>query len=791
MSLVFLKNDTNNANIAANDHLKPYDWANYFDTPLVLPPDSQVAYISSTMQRDKVIAFDDPQNVLWIQFGNSQMNIPMPIRIDTTQGAETWNQIVNQITANAYLGNTDYMFDGLSGGLVATYNATTKKISIESRQRLQPPVQDIWANRGQALAGVWAGLNQTGMGAASGSNGGTLTTSLLAGGGATLWDCGWTRCDLAAGGLPTSNPSEYVNNNFTVFHTTTGIKGASDNIALTGLGGEVHFKGSLNAVTQGASANAQSIPYIAGLNSVQAIQSVPATGGVSSIQTFCNECVINGTGIDTALTPNVIQVRIENQTVFVEVMQTHLAPNGEPIDRGAWGNCESNQPPPAGTAPYGMKIVDTIDIATWLTSPLTQPQNTGGEASQPYFNQAQAFEPANSYNQIVFKIKWKSPYTFQVYMGTGYEERSGKYEGVVIAGGDQYGVGTAYQDTYSIIYDSETGGNYTNGLAIDMDKTFFVPKYFGDLGWCGWIDRRNRLDFRGNFDVINCYPSTPTGLYPSYDQMLRGINDINFSALPPDYPNCYHLQAYEFGNIFPGLSAGGGADPADQWDTGTALATNAGYNDGEVKMVVGPISAPANPALFQRWYPQPVSDATVIKVFAPAPTQPDTNIGVVMGLIKTTDNGVISGSFVTPNSLPNLIFNGIEPVGETEIYNSVHIQLTNLPINGRNGMTSTKTGTIAVVHNAISDAKIGNETSLLYNHYQNEKNWIDLNNIAEMTINELRVYISNDANRPANYLTGKSDVVIMFRRRPDSDGGVSRQVISRGGMKYDDGQTNR
>ena len=786
MSLVFLKNDTNNVNVGANDHLKPYDWANYFDTPLVLPPDSQVAYISSTMQRDSVIEFNDPENVLWLQTGNSQMNLPMPIRIDTTQGAETWEQIVNQITANPYTGQTDFMWDGLSGGLTASYNSASNKIDIQLEQRLQPAVQGVWANRAQAL-GVWGGLNQTGMGVASGINAGVGTTNIIGGGASTLWDCGWSTCGLSAGGLPPGAPPEYGNNNYTMFTTLTGIKRSSDDIALTGLGGEVHFQGSCNAGAQGATANAESLPYIAGLNSVQCINAVEPIGADNSITTFTNECVLNGAGgsTDLALTPNLVQIRIDNMRVYVEILNSQQARDFSAIDPGSWGNCSS--PPGADISPYGMKIVEDIDINTWLTTPLTQPQNTGGQASQPYFNRALVGATASRFNKLVFKIKWKSPNTFQVYMGTGYDETLGKYEGTVIAGGEQYPIGTPYQDTYSIIYDSQFGGNYTNALAPDPDKTFFVPSYFGDLGMTTWIDRRVDVDFRGNFDVINCYPTTPTGLYPSYDQMLRGINDINLSEVPFNYPNTHHLKAYEYEDIFPALQV---AD-TNKFDDGTALATNAGYNNATPRLVCGKILTPATPTNFQRWFSIPTSDATVFKTFAPAPNAPDTRIGIVMGLIKSSDNGSLDFTLVSPNDLRKQLISGKEEVGETEEYNSVHIQLTNLPINGRNGMTSTKTATIAVVHNSLSTVTVGTQSRKLYNHYTNEKNWIDLNNVAEMTLNELRTYISNDANRPATYLVDKSDVVIMFRKRPESDTGVSRQVINKGGVYSSNGMTNR
>ena len=100
------------------------------------------------------------------------------------------------------------------------------------------------------------------------------------------------------------------------------------------------------------------------------------------------------------------------------------------------------------------------------------------------------------------------------------------------------------------IYDSKTGGTFSNALAPEVEKTMVVPQYFGDLGMCIYQDRRNRVNWRGNFDVIKCYSDTPVAPYPTYDEMLRGINGINFSGITTTYPNIYHLQVYNFSNIF-------------------------------------------------------------------------------------------------------------------------------------------------------------------------------------------------------------------------------------------------
>ena len=49
--------------------------------------------------------------------------------------------------------------------------------------------------------------------------------------------------------------------------------------------------------------------------------------------------------------------------------------------------------------------------------------------------------------------------------------------------------------------------------------------------------------------------------------------------------------------------------------------------------------------------------------------------------------------------------------------------------------------------------------------------------------------MSDDANQPARFLNGKSDVLVMFRQKPAADRGISTQPINKFGMLPGMGQT--
>lgn len=816
MSLVFLKNDTNNPNVGANDHMKPYDWENNFSTPLVLPVDSQVAYISSTMMRDKVIDLTDPVGNFWMQIGTGQLSIPMPVNLNTSPGTtDSWANVADRLTAaSAELGNTDFMPDGTgglnpAGGFIASYNQSTKKLNCQLKQRLQPQIQEVYANVGDSIGGVAAwtaagGKNEQGLVLQNGTQAGNGIAANIFGGNTTLWDVGWKRFELITGGVLNPDPVVYVDGKFSMIRTKTGIKRCVYDGLGDELGGKVQFKASVAPDAVGATPGCDSLPYVAGLNSLQAIRAADANG-----EPFVDTCTINGTSGTAALCPNVVQIRVQESKMYVEIMETmnDLRPN-QALQYGVWGKCEREDDPAYATgndyAPYDMRIVDEIDIPTWLTTPLTQPQNTGGQASQPYSNRWSAVAGLREQNEITFTIKWTTPYSFQIWAGTGFNDATGKYEGIAIAG-SSYAPGTPYDSTYSIIYDSLTGATYTGGIGTpDADKSLIIPRYFGDLGFVGWIDRRQSLRFRGNFDVIKCFPDVVASPTQTYDLTLRGrilsgtdiptsgyfnMESESVAAAPYGFPNSYRLIPFNTTQVFPAIP--NLSTTALAFNDGTTTAANKGMSDEIPTCAIGQLTTAASVDAFQKWWRKPTDLGSVYNIFVPVNAAPDTNIGEVLGWLKPGDDGKVDWALVAPNDVELYAIAPVEEVSESEAYNSVHIQLTNLPINGRNGMTSSKTSTIAVIHNASTDAKVGAEERRIYNHYQNEKNWIDLNNVAEMTLNQLRVYISGDNNAPADFLAkrSKSDVLIMFRQKPAMDGGVSTQPINKFGINTARGQT--
>ena len=96
MSLVFLKNETT-ANDGLNDtHLLPYDWTNHFASPFILPPNSQVAFVSATMNRADTAQIEKPNNKYWLQIGIPGLNRAVPQYL--TAGNDDWNDILNEMS---------------------------------------------------------------------------------------------------------------------------------------------------------------------------------------------------------------------------------------------------------------------------------------------------------------------------------------------------------------------------------------------------------------------------------------------------------------------------------------------------------------------------------------------------------------------------------------------------------------------------------------------------------------------------------------------------------------------
>ena len=87
---------------------------------------------------------------------------------------------------------------------------------------------------------------------------------------------------------------------------------------------------------------------------------------------------------------------------------------------------------------------------------------------------------------------------------------------------------------------------------------------------------------------------------------------------------------------------------------------------------------------------------------------------------------------------------------------SLHIQLSNLPIQSYNGITSSVIRTIAVIPRQRYTGNQGNWTA-------SNLNWININNAEELIMSELDIRITDNANKVIKNLENDTEVVVMFK----------------------------
>tara|TARA_R110002073_G_scaffold120712_2_gene262839 strand:+ start:2225 stop:3976 length:1752 start_codon:yes stop_codon:yes gene_type:complete len=87
---------------------------------------------------------------------------------------------------------------------------------------------------------------------------------------------------------------------------------------------------------------------------------------------------------------------------------------------------------------------------------------------------------------------------------------------------------------------------------------------------------------------------------------------------------------------------------------------------------------------------------------------------------------------------------------------STHIQLTNLPIQSYNGVSSSVVRTIAVIPRQKYNGYTGtwNASQLV---------WININNAEELVMSEIDIRITDNSNKVVDNLTGDTEIVLMFK----------------------------
>ncbi len=107
MSLVFTKNEDQSQVAGRPTGLLPYRWSNYFTDPIKIPPNSQVAYISSAFNLNQNGSIQE--NPIYMTIGEPALNMPIPIR-PPERFVDSWRDEVNFLAklANQYNTDTDY-----------------------------------------------------------------------------------------------------------------------------------------------------------------------------------------------------------------------------------------------------------------------------------------------------------------------------------------------------------------------------------------------------------------------------------------------------------------------------------------------------------------------------------------------------------------------------------------------------------------------------------------------------------------------------------------------------------
>ena len=146
-------------------------------------------------------------------------------------------------------------------------------------------------------------------------------------------------------------------------------------------------------------------------------------------------------------------------------------------------------------------------------------------------------------------------------------------------------------------------------------------------------------------------------------------------------------------------------------------------------------------------------------------------MGYILGWVKgnATDAGILLSKDVDVDYQTS--FEGINTIQLSDSAFSNHIQITNLPIQSQNGVVSSQNKLIYVV-NSLGVNSVQTDTSYrIYNDTAPVLLWVDLNNFQELNLNRLDILITDDANRPQKLLVGTTDVVLMFRQKPETAAG--------------------
>lgn len=718
MSLVFLKN-RNREIITGNNHISSNRWTNCFNTPLSLPPNSQVAYISSTLLIDGGIYLDGRNNFLYVCVGNPDINPTIEIDLGDIEGYITPSQLVDRVNnalnsqslqADWKGSEVDALTNNWVNGWTSSYDLGTFKTNLSNLQRGTQATLGVGWNTSYAPSTppAYTGINKLGLTlddapeAVLGDPNAVVLSGIqpIPGAGATPADIGWSQI-LATAGAPLPDIAQAYQptglGTFALIRTNTGLKRSG----LSGVGTIPNEKN--NCVYSITNNNNAFHPQIANVNSIIHY------GGL--VPRYWNEKKIGGLILDSG------------------------------IERYVDLNSNINFPQRWARYMFGYFINENGEIQAEVnTGSLINPQYSQVGVPVLLASVGGAFPEvgANPPAQTTYKWRWETPYAPSLYVCKDYDETTGDSAG----------------NSWTLIYNFATGtdnlGNVSNGYAC--------PSWFGDLNLNIW-NTYNTFDFkvRGNFDPQK-----------SYDNYL-----FNF----PISKNIDQVLGENFITEQTGLIKTGLG-----FYTGTIENFNAlGYQEKNIRLCIGKntngtdldnfrnnitfknINNPPNIPDTEYVYPLDYF-SNKFRI-----DEPRTSIGYSLGfgnqpqIVITTQAGATQ--FI------NYLLSAPQVIQGSRNVNSVHIQLTNLPIQSMNSMIQSQVKDIAIVP-CYNETKVDEDTAnntFVFYHQVGEKNWIDVNNIQTLNLSRLDVLLTYDNNTPAENIRDDSEVLIMFRQKPGMD----------------------
>ena len=689
MSLVFLKKRFDE-NEFHNPFDKNYKWTSTFNSPLELPANAQVAYISSTIPMAASPTIGDENDEFYIVIGNDELNMPYKINlpIGTFESFASMAQVLNQI-CNRDNQQVDWNTDTTTsvGGVItnvngwtSTFDNTSFKIKLATLQRPTNSVKRAGYNVSYAPQ-FPSGLNTQNdlasynIGSPDGSTQ-VANPAFQFQAGAALWNVGWMRLDNLGATTPLPGiaaPGEYpAAGMYSMATTETGIKRAGLSIGAPGRFNEILLQ-CHNLIE--ADAHQPPVPgnglleCVMGLIPSCWVQS--ADDGISlpsfALETHLTNCQING-----GTNANAMLQWVVGQNGLINIF----------VNDGTYSN-------PA------MTLIDTFDPAALVPQPIAPPVR-----------------------HITYRVLMENPYAVSLWVSSDYNE-------------------TSNIGTWTLLYNMATGQTSTQPAAAS--RTRAIPSWFGDLVPVMYSGYISQFRLRGNFDNKRGY------------RPVLGEPNIN------EEQNLTEKALIK--------------EPTMSIEPLT-LAT--GMMEKDIYVCFNPISTTLAldrykyPAIFQpgnAGYPVPYDGINAFSIGTPY-----TNFGEMLGFGNAEDTQLLLTTAGDYTSYEKEAGNALQ---NSRNINSIHIQLTNLPIQSKNATIQGDVKDIAVVPCYSNDTKAIdslNNVNIFY-HQANDKNWVDINNFQAMTLNSIETYLTYDNNKPADVVKDDAEVLVMFRQKPANEMG--------------------